>query len=161
MTWVRIDNRLIHGQVIETWLPFTGARTIMVFNDDLAEDEMRQDIMSLAIPNGVDIQFLPLRSASSAWGAKSAKAGAKAAEGGEALILFATCQDARRAYESGLLFDLLNVGNLHFEPGKRQVCPHVALTNEDEGCLDFFTGKGVRLDFRCVPGDPTLVRSYK
>lgn len=50
MTFVRIDNRLVHGQIIETWLPFTRARTIVVANDELAADPLRQEIMSLAIP---------------------------------------------------------------------------------------------------------------
>ena len=34
--WFRVDNRLVHGQVIEAWLPYTGARHLIVANDELA-----------------------------------------------------------------------------------------------------------------------------
>lgn len=152
MAFVRVDNRLVHGQIIETWLPFTRARSIVVVNDELASDFLRQEIMSLAIPAGVRIEFvsvtgllpyisrLPL-------------------EADDALILFSNCHDARLAYENGFGFPVLNLGNLHYAPGKKQICPHVALSKEDESCLDFFRDKGVRLDYRCVPSDPTLLRS--
>lgn len=147
MVWVRIDNRLIHGQIIETWLPFTGAKLLVVADDDLAADPLRQEIMSLAIPGDVTLRFARVEAAAQAL---------PAANG--ALVLFATCQNARRAYETGLRFDDLNIGNLHYGPGKRQVCAHVAVDAEDESCLDFFVRQGVILDFRCVPGDPVQVK---
>lgn len=147
MFWVRIDNRLVHGQIIEAWLPFTDARAIVVANDDLAADELRQQIMSIAIPLGVDIHFVRVAGAGEFLASRKLM-------GRDVLILFASCPDARRAFEAGLGFTRLNLGNLHYGPGKKQVCQHVALSGEDEGCLEFLRGKGVGLDYRCVPGDP-------
>jgi len=57
MNWIRIDNRLVHGQVIETWVPHLGAKSILVVNDELADDELRQEIMRLAIPGGIELLF--------------------------------------------------------------------------------------------------------
>ena len=152
MAFVRIDNRLVHGQIIETWLPFTLARRIVVVNDELAGDPLRQEIMSLAIPAGVEILFLPVAELAGYFNRAPLDIG-------EALILFSSCRDAQAAYEHGFDFANLNLGNLHYAPGKRQICPHVALSQEDESCLDFFRDKGVRLDYRCVPGDPSQPRS--
>ncbi len=151
MAFVRIDNRLVHGQIIETWLPFTHASRIVVVNDDLAADNLRQEIMSLAIPDGVAIVFLPVADLAGYFSHAPLNLP-------EALILFASCRDAQAAYEYGFDFANLNLGNLHYAPGKKQVCPHVALSKEDESCLDFFRDKGVRLDYRCVPGDPAQPR---
>ncbi len=152
MAFVRIDNRLVHGQIIETWLPFTRARMIVVVNDELAADFLRQEIMSLAIPAGVGIFFLPVDGLMLFMSRNPLDAE-------DALILFSSCHDARRAYELGFGFGILNLGNLHYAPGKKQVCPHVALSKEDESCLDFFRDRGVRLDYRCVPGDPPQLRA--
>jgi len=152
MAFVRVDNRLVHGQIIESWLPFTHARTILVVNDELAADYLRQEIMSLAIPAGVRIEFLPV-------GELMGFLSRNPLEAEDALILFSGCRDARVAYERGLGFGSLNLGNLHYAPGKKQVCPHVALSKEDESCLDFFRDMGVRLDYRCVPSDPQQLRS--
>ncbi|MHC1710606.1 MAG: PTS sugar transporter subunit IIB [Solidesulfovibrio sp.] len=152
MSFVRIDNRLVHGQIIESWLPVTRARMIMVVNDELAADYLRQEIMSLAIPSGVRILFLPVDDLMSFMSRNPLDAE-------DALVLFSSCRDAQSAYEQGFGFANLNLGNMHYAPGKKQVCPHVALSKEDESCLDFFRDQGVRLDYRCVPGDTPQLRS--
>lgn len=152
MFWVRIDNRLIHGQIIETWLPYTGAALLIVANDDLATDALRQEIMSLAIPNDVKVVFTKIDAVTDLM----ARFGY--ADRSNSLVLFSSCPDARRAYERGFAFDGLNIGNLHYSPGKRQICAHVAVSSEDQSCLDFFSRKGVKLDFRCVPNDSVQVR---
>ena len=63
MYWVRVDNRLVHGQIIETWLPFTKSRMIVVANDELSHDELRQEIMGLAIPAHVEKAFVSVAEA--------------------------------------------------------------------------------------------------
>lgn len=150
MILVRIDNRLIHGQIIETWLPYTGARTVIVANDELVNDVLQQEIMSLAIPQPVTSSFVTVESVSQVVGGKTI------AE--DVIILFSNCADARRAFDAGFGFDVLNIGNVHYCPGKRQVSPSVALSDEDESCLRHLTRKGVELDFRCVPNDQDQVR---
>ena len=147
MFWVRIDNRLVHGQIIEAWLPFTNAEAIVVANDELATDELRQQIMSIAIPLGVEISFVQVSQV-------QAFLDGKKLVGKNVLVLFASCPDARRAFEAGLGFKRLNLGNIHYEPGKKQICQHIALSKEDEGCLDFLKDKGVSMDYRCIPSDP-------
>lgn len=147
MFWVRIDNRLVHGQIIESWLPFTDAQAIVVANDELAADDLRQQIMSIAIPLGVEISFVEVV-------AVRPFLDGKKLTGRDALVLFASCPDARRAFEAGLDFKRLNLGNMHYGPGKKQVCQHIALSKEDEGCLTFLTDRGVSLDYRCIPSDP-------
>ena len=94
MAFVRVDNRLVHGQIIESWLPFTHARTILVVNDELAADYLRQEIMSLAIPAGVRIEFLPV-------GAIMGFLSRNPLESEDALILFATCAGIEAAMRFG------------------------------------------------------------
>lgn len=151
MFWVRVDNRLIHGQVVEAWVPYISAHNILVGNDDLARDELQQEIMSLAIPRAVDSAFLSI---------DELVADARLAGSGRdsTLILFSTCLDVRRAFDKGLKLPTLNVGNLHYATGKRQLSPSVSLGPDDESCLRYLQDKGVELDFRCVPNDPVAVR---
>lgn len=151
MFWVRVDNRLIHGQIIESWLPYTKSRTIVVANDEVSADPLRQEIMGLAIPNNVEKIFVDVENA------HEFMANAYADDEPDVLVLFANCGDARRAHESGLAFKALNLGNLHYGPGKEQVCAHVALDGDDCSCLHYFDGIGVELDFRCVPNEPVQV----
>ncbi|MHC1701357.1 MAG: PTS sugar transporter subunit IIB [Humidesulfovibrio sp.] len=151
MFWVRVDNRLIHGQVVEAWVPHIGARSIIVGNDELAQDELQQEIMSLAIPRAVDSAFLSIDQLARDPRLTGASRDAT-------LLLFSSCLDVRRAFERGLRLEILNVGNLHYAHGKRQLSPSVSLGPDDESCLRFLLDKGVELDFRCVPNDPVAVR---
>lgn len=151
MFWVRVDNRLIHGQVVEAWVPYVGAHSILVGNDDLAQDELQQEIMSLAIPRAVESAFLSVDEL--AGDPRLAGATREAT-----LLLFSSCLDVRRAVDKGLKLSTLNVGNLHYATGKRQLSPSVSLGAEDESCLRYLLGKGVELDFRCVPNDNVSVR---
>jgi len=153
VTLVRIDNRLIHGQIIETWLPYTGAKTVIVANDALAGDSLQQEIMSLAIPQTVNSLFCPIEGLADEVGQLG-----NGKEGCSVLVLFSSCADAKRAYESGFDFEVLNIGNVHYSPGKKQISPSVALSDDDESCLKLLSRKGVELDFRCVPNDPVQVR---
>ncbi|MBQ4132459.1 MAG: PTS sugar transporter subunit IIB [Desulfovibrionaceae bacterium] len=151
MLWFRIDNRMVHGQVIETWIPYLESSRLIVANDDIAGDSLQQSIMGLAVPHRVEMEFLHLDELHKAL---------QNTDYPNTLVLLANCQDARRAYELGNVFKSINVGNLHYGPGKTQICPHAALSEDDAGCLHFLREKGVELDFRCVPNDKTRVGSF-
>ncbi|WP_027721902.1 PTS sugar transporter subunit IIB [Maridesulfovibrio zosterae] len=151
MQWVRIDNRLVHGQIIETWLPYTHAKNIIVANDAVAEDTLQQQIMSLAIPQSINCSF------STVEGLQDKLMTVGDCSGGM-IVLFSSCADVRRALDHGFHFNSINIGNIHYGPGKKQISPSVALSSDDESCLHYFKGRGIELDFRCVPNDPVQVR---
>lgn len=144
MSWFRVDNRLVHGQVIEAWLPYTGASHLIVANDELARDGIRQQIISLAIPQRITVHFVSLKDVS-----KTLQHCPK----GTAFVLVADCQDAARIFAAGVPMDVLNVGNLHYGPGKKQLLPHVALSEHDMADLKHLVAQHVVLDFRCVPSE--------
>ncbi len=152
MFWFRIDNRLVHGQIIEAWLPYIRAKILLVANDDLATDKLRQEIMSLAVPSGISFLCCTVTEAASIL-----QCVRKENPDQHVLILFSDCADARAAHMTGLPFSLVNIGNLHYGPGKEQVCDHIALGAEDRSCLKYFSEHGVEIDFRCVPSATTKV----
>jgi len=146
--WFRVDNRLIHGQVIEGWLPYTGAQHLIVANDALAQDMLRQQIMSLAIPHHVDVRFVTVGDLHSALGEC----------GDDSFVLFENLQDVRAAARSGVTLNVLNIGNLHYGAGKKQICTHVAVSEDDMDALrELVSGQGTELDFRAVPLEPEKV----
>ncbi|MFP4034023.1 MAG: PTS sugar transporter subunit IIB [Desulfovermiculus sp.] len=152
--WVRIDNRLVHGQVVESWLPYTNAKTLVVANDQLADDALRQELLRLAVPTGVRILFLHVYQTALRIGDVDPRSA-----GGDIFLLFSSCEDAKRAYTSGLKFTFLNVGNIHYSQGKRQVCDHIALDQFDVCCLRYLQEQGVKLDFRCLPNTQVNVKA--
>ena len=57
----RIDNRLVHGQVATQWNSTLGSNLILVANDDVASNTMRQNLMKMAAPAGVATRFFSLQ----------------------------------------------------------------------------------------------------
>ena len=57
----RIDNRLIHGQVATQWNSYVGGNLILVANDEVASNKMRQNLMDMAAPAGVATRYFPLQ----------------------------------------------------------------------------------------------------
>ncbi len=154
MFWFRIDNRLVHGQIIEGWLPYLDVRELIVVNDALSREGLQQQIMRLAVPGRVSLSFISVADVKKRYDLLEQS-------GVSGLFLMATCFDARRAKEQGVLMPVLNVGNLHYSPGKRQLCPHVAASEEEISCLSFLEATGTTLDFRCVPSDPPYLEDWR
>ena len=142
--WFRVDNRLIHGQVIEGWLPYTGASHLIVVNDKLAHDSMRQQIMMLAVSRHIDVSFVTVTELPGALG--------KAGE--DSFVLFENCRDAEEAAGQGVSIPVLNIGNIHYSEGCHQIYPHVALSDDDiERLRHMHKTQQTELDFRAVPSE--------
>ena len=140
----RIDCRLIHGQVVETWVPHVNANLLIVANDDLAGNPMLRAVMELAVPVGIRVRFCRLDEVIAAI-AEADRAGDRS------ILLVSNASDAVRIRKDGAAFDLLNIGNLHFAEGKVQISPSVFFAPEDFEALRWFRSHGVSV---CVKGTP-------
>lgn len=141
---VRIDSRLIHGQILEAWVPHTGATLLVVLNDEAAASDLTRSIMAMCVPSTIRVIV-----------AKVSEAAALQVrpdlDGASTIVLVATPRDALAVHEAGLRFDRLNLGNLHFAPGKRQVSACVSLGDEDREALAALEARGVTVEAQAVP----------
>ncbi len=149
---VRVDCRLIHGQVLEAWLPFTKADCLVVANDQSAEDSLQRTIMKMAVPPDVEVAILSVQEA-----ARHLSSGRWADK--RVLLLMADLKDALASYRAGVHFDRLNLGNTICSPGKVTVNPSVSLDNADLEILEEFQAGGTKIDVRPVPRGP--VKGYR
>jgi mannose/fructose/N-acetylgalactosamine-specific phosphotransferase system component IIB len=140
----RIDCRLIHGQVVETWVPHTKADCLVVANDDLAANLFLRSVMELAVPPGIRVRFCRLADAVSVLADADR-------ERERSILLVASAADAVTVRKGGAGFDLLNIGNLHFAEGKVEISPSVFFAPEDFEALRWFRSHGVSV---CVKGTP-------
>ena len=141
---VRVDNRLVHGQILEAWVPFVEARCIMVVDDNSASDFFCETVIRMAVPSDIEVNICSVEdfAANYTYARGSGK---------KTIVLFSNITDALRAYEQGFHFETLNIGNLHYGPEKMQILPHVALSAEDREDLRSIQQHLVLLDFRSVP----------
>jgi mannose/fructose/N-acetylgalactosamine-specific phosphotransferase system component IIB len=140
----RIDCRLIHGQVVETWVPHTCADSLIVANDDLAGNPFLRSVMELAVPPGVRVRFCRIDEAVSVL-AEADRCGERS------ILLVSSAEDAITLRKSGAAFDHLNIGNLHFAEGKVEISPSVFFAPEDFDALRWLRSHGVSV---LVQGTP-------
>lgn len=142
----RIDNRLIHGQVLESWVPYTHANCIVVANDEVAGLTFQRMLMEAAVPRGIRVVIGTIEEIASLYAAGELAAS-------RVLLLFASSVDALQAYRLGVHFAALNLGNMHGGAGKMRLSCTIALDPADIGNLKLLEEEGVRIVSQCIPSD--------
>ncbi|MCO8290608.1 PTS N-acetylgalactosamine transporter subunit IIB [Tetragenococcus halophilus] len=141
----RIDNRLIHGQVGMTWTNTLGANLVIVANDEIANNEVQQNLMDMALPESAESRYFTLD--------KTIRIIHKAAPRQKIFIVVRTPQDALALVEGGVPINKINVGNIHYEEGKKQISKTVSVNDKDIETFNKLHEKGVELDVRGIPNE--------
>ncbi len=142
----RIDNRLIHGQVLEAWVPSVRANCIVVVNDQVAAGTFQRVLMAAAVPRGIRVEIVPIAEANRVISAQEVVAS-------RVLLLFANSSDALRAHRLGVEFSELNLGNMHCGEGKVRLSCTLALDSADIANLTSLEEEGVHVVSQCIPTD--------
>jgi len=142
----RIDSRLIHGQVLEAWVPYVKADCIVVANDPAAHTPLQRMIMQAAVPRDIRLVIGTIDEVASLLAtAELSKC--------RTLLLFANSDDALRACRLGFGYTRLNLGNMHGAEGKERYSCSIALDQHDIDNLRAVAASGVTIVSQCVPAD--------
>lgn len=141
----RIDNRLIHGQVGITWTNSLGANLVVVANDEAANDPIQQSLMDMVVSDGVQTRYFTLQ--------KTIDIIHKAAERQKIFIVCKTPQDVLTLVKGGVPIDFVNIGNMHFCEGKKQIHKTVSVDNNDIDAFRQLNQLGITCEIRRVPDE--------
>lgn len=144
----RIDNRLIHGQVGMTWVNHLGANLILVANDKVAEDSVQQNLMDMAAPPTVETRYFTLQETID----KIHLAG----DWQKIFLVMRTPQEALKLVEGGVPIKKLNIGNMHYSEGKKQVTSVVSVDESDKQAIKKLMDLGVEIELRRVPDEAAV-----
>lgn len=141
---VRIDDRLIHGQIVHAWITSVGAGTIVVADDAAAKDELRKSLLRMATPKGVRLKVLTV--------AKAAKYLLDPeTDVTKVLLILRDVEGAIALVDAGVVPDEINVGNVSAAPGKTQYFKSVFLDEEDIRRFEQLRERGIALEVQVVP----------
>ncbi|MBU5268092.1 PTS N-acetylgalactosamine transporter subunit IIB [Virgibacillus proomii] len=141
----RIDNRLIHGQVGVTWVNHLGANLVLVANDKAAQDKVQQSLMDMVLPDVIQARYFSLQ--------KTIDVIHKASPRQKIFLVVKDVHDALTLKEGGVPIDHINVGNMHYEEGKKQISATVSVDEKDIKAFKRLDELGVTLDIRGVPNE--------
>ena len=146
---VRVDNRLVHGQILEGWLPALRASSIIVVNDDVAADLFRESVIKMAVPSDIDVSVYSVMDF-----VQSYENGDQVVQ--RAIVLFKDIDDVLLAYRSGFHYERVNIGNVHDDDGICCVSPATVLNRGDVEKLRELISHGVVVEVQCVPRDKSV-----
>ncbi len=145
---VRVDNRLLHGQILEAWVPRLRVQRVVIADDVAAANPLALAAMTLCVPPELPVEVKPVRAVDYA---------ALAADRSRTLVVVRDVADLSRAQAAGLTANLaptVNVGNVHFAPGRHAVTPSVFLGDPEVEALRSLEGKGFSIEARAIPAEP-------
>ena len=145
MSWAlhRIDDRLIHGQVLVAWGSRLDPARIWVVDDGVAASAWERDLFRDAAP-GIEVRVASVAEAAAA---HAEEAGAPRA----AFLLVRDLDTARRLSAAGAHVEEWNVGGLHYASGKEKVNDYVYLDERDREAAKALLLAGSRLIVQDVP----------
>lgn len=146
---VRVDNRLVHGQILEAWLPYIKANFIIVADDEVASDLFRETVIKMAVPREIEVLVSAVEEFSQTYvSLNSSKR--------KAIVLFSSIESALRSHRTGFRFQKLNIGNVYSENYKMRCAASILLSEKDLSDIQSLTEMGVAVECRCVPKDRPL-----
>lgn len=141
---VRIDNRLIHGQVSAAWTAAVSADVILVVNDETARDEVQRMLLPMVAPAGCKVEVLSTVDA-------SVRLKSDAYDRHNVLLVTKTPADVKALVDAGVEISKVNVGNMHFAPGKIQVAQSVSVDPSDVEVFRELDAKGIEIEMQWLP----------
>ncbi len=144
LSLVRLDDRLIHGQVVVGWGNALGADQIMLIDDHVAEAQWERDLYRLGVPPDVDVEFRSVADAPRAL--EDAENSDK-----QVIVVIADIDTLTRVCQTSKVVRKVNIGGLHERAGRSRRLRYVFLTDSEGESLRLLAEDGVDISARDVP----------
>lgn len=151
INFARIDDRLIHGQVVTTWVKSYDIEQIIIVNDKVAEDKVQQSVLTMAAPPGIKVVAFGVSHFVEIMKKTQIKR--------RTMLLFSTCLDVIPLIENGLALEKLNVGGMRKNELRKSLSRAVAVTPEEEDVFKKLLAMNLKIEVQMVPKDPVVLLS--
>lgn len=142
----RVDERLIHGQVVVGWGSVLHPDEIVVVDDELASSQWEQELYAMGLPDELTTCFEDV---------SQARAHLDGWRQGEPRVIVLTRNVATMrclAVEGAMRGEEVIIGGIHYAPGRVAVLPYVYLSSTEMAEMDALESEGVKISARDLPG---------
>lgn len=148
---LRVDHRLLHGQVAMAWTQSLDVDCMLIANDAVVKDEIRKTTMKLAKPNGVKLVIKNIEDSIAALNKGVT----------DKYKLFIIVESIEDAYRLAAGYDKIRSVNLGGckpkDEAVKTIGKTIPVTARDEELLWQMIQKGIEVEIRQVPGDQKLI----
>ncbi|MDR2886962.1 MAG: PTS sugar transporter subunit IIB [Bacteroidales bacterium] len=147
---IRIDDRLLHGQVSFTWVPSLKINCIVIANNKVATDEFQKMALNIAKPPSAKLLIYTLKDAI------AFLCDAKA-RNQEILVLVNSIADALSVAKEINEIKTINFGGIRMKTGAKLISKAIAIDDNDITFIKELLERGLELEIRQVPGDKKTI----
>lgn len=145
----RIDDRLIHGQVMTAWVKSTLGNRIIIVDDSVASDSFMQKILKMAAPPGIKVEVYGVDDAAKVLTAEPSN-------NERVIILVKYPKTIESLIEKGVEIKELNVGGMAAGAGRKKFYRNISASDEEKEIFKKLLGKGVDIKIQIVPDDKSI-----
>lgn len=142
---VRIDDRLIHGQVVTTWVKQMEIEQILIINDLIDQDEVQKSVFDLMTPQGVKVRTFSIEKFIAVFKKTPIKR--------RTLLLLTNPADALVLHQGGVTYEKLNLGGIKYTPERKQYTKAISLTDEEKEYLKQLGDDKIDVFVQMIPSD--------
>lgn len=139
---VRVDHRLLHGQVVFAWTQSEKVNYIIVLDDEVAKDEFRKMTLSLVKPANVGLSIIGFNELEGTLIKNKDK---------KIMVIVKGTKEAKKLIETVPSIKEINYGGIKQKPGSKEITPAVYLTNEELKDSNAILNTGVKIYMQQVP----------
>lgn len=148
---VRIDYRMVHGQIVAKWIKFRPIDRLILADDALVDDSFMGDIYKMAVPQK-DVDIVKLTDIQEALDKKD----------DTVMLIFKDVKAAYTAIKNGLKLPELNVGAVQNGKGRKSVSQGVSLSKDEYDMLKELKDSGLNVYLQPIPeNDPIDLTSIE
>ena len=140
---IRIDDRLIHGQVATQWMKNLAIEQVLVISDVAAKDPLQLTILEIAAPVGVRVMIYDVAEFVDVYNSVEIKR--------RTLLLFTNPIELLACLKGGLKANLINIGGMKYVPGKKKVTRSVSVSEAEELAFKEIIAMGIEVEIRMMP----------
>lgn len=144
---VRVDDRLIHGQVVVGCCETLGLHRLILANDEVAEDPLQTRLYRSVVPKAIELKILTVDAAASYLRGLDESADRKAT-----LVVLETPQDVSRLIASGAKIAKVILGGIHHHEASREIWPGYFLDEAQMSALRELLHRGISVEVQSIPG---------
>jgi len=143
---VRIDDRLIHGQVCGFWIPHYNVEKIVIPDDKICNDDVRKTALKFGCPGKVKLSILSSEVAAD-------KLKRNLDKGSRVMILAAGPAPLRKMVDLGYTISKVTVGNMSNRPDTEHIKGTVYVSKQDKEDFKVLSENNVKLVAQMVPNE--------
>ena len=144
--FARVDDRLIHGQIVQAWLPQLNVDEVIIPRTKRNSHSLNGGLLRLSLPYEYELTIMETR--------KIATYVASSAH--RIFLLMESLQDFTDLLTDGVKFNSVNIGGMHFKEGAQKLADNVFLDKADKHSLKLIHDLGIFIETRAVPNASSI-----